>query len=623
MSQEIEAKLTIKDDGSLVIQNFSNNVKRAMSDVEGTTTKAVSSFQKLKDSWALMSAGIASGMYIFSQIRSFVEPCITAFMEQEAATKKLEVAMKNFGDYTENSIKGLSDFASEMQNTTRFADETILGIMALLKSFGMNNEVMKETVKVAADLSEGLGIDLEAAARLLGKAFVGETGTLSRYGIVIDETIPKVERFDAVMKQLQERFGGQAQASLETTTGKWQWFKNQLGEIAEHIGGTLLGAVVGLTNAVQNQGEKLGKYRVDYMAFGDTLVEIKVPIENVKDAVEAEAEQWAIVTQALKNYVPPSDKVIEANRKIMDSIELLNAQIQAVRMTEVDKKLLQLKVEEQAALTKAEQEGIDKRLVLKEYAKKRELILEEDKWKTILATSLSEGERLHQQEVYLNDQIVEAKKTGYEKTVESYASMINDETRMNEEFLQSQIQFVNEELREIERLHNSDLAMSAEANSKATALFKERWDVERDVLTTIQEFKKNTFQLERDAVDQHYQQLLKYAKEHGMNLKAIYEAWEIEKQKIRERELLEIGNFWDGVKVWLDRNERDQQTWAKSSYAIMEGIFGKSGAFSNLVSGFFQDVFHGHLKSAEDYFNAFKESLIKIFSDAIAQTESA
>ncbi len=55
-------------------------------------------------------------------------------------------------------------------------------------------------------------LPLNVQADLLGKAYAGNTSALGRYGIVVDETIPKAEKFEAVLRQLEARFGGAAQA---------------------------------------------------------------------------------------------------------------------------------------------------------------------------------------------------------------------------------------------------------------------------------------------------------------------------------------------------------------------------------------------------------------------------
>jgi ABC-type transporter Mla subunit MlaD len=153
---------------------------------------------------------------------------------------RLNVALKNQGENVGSASKDLQKFANELQKTTTISDEAALNVMGLLTSFGLTGEKLKSTTKAAADLSKGLGIDLNSAAMLLAKSYAGNTDALSRYGIKIDEAIPKGQKFAAVMEQVNSRFGGAAQAALNTTSGRIENMGNRIDDLKEKIGGQLL-----------------------------------------------------------------------------------------------------------------------------------------------------------------------------------------------------------------------------------------------------------------------------------------------------------------------------------------------------------------------------------------------
>lgn len=173
-------------------------------------------------------------------------------MAQETAVNKLNVSMKNNGSYTLAASKDLQGFANELQRTTTIGDETALEMMSLLGTFGLTGEKLKEATMAAADLSKGLGIDLNSAALLVGKSFVGETSSLSRYGITIDEGIPKTQKFTAVMEQLNQRFGGAAAAEMNTTAGRIANLKNAFSDVKEELGFALLPAFEKLVGFVRD-----------------------------------------------------------------------------------------------------------------------------------------------------------------------------------------------------------------------------------------------------------------------------------------------------------------------------------------------------------------------------------
>ena len=90
-------------------------------------------------------------------------------------------------------------------------------------------------------------------------------------------------------------------------------------------------------------------------------------------------------------------------------------------------------------------------------------------------------------------------------------------------------------------------------------------------------------------------------------------------QRIMEERILMHGSFWDGVQVQMNRNLRDQITWAQQGAAIWNGVFGRGGALEGTLNVFFGDLFTGKLKSAKEYFAMFCNELISLFAKACAQ----
>ena len=90
---------------------------------------------------------------------------------------------------------------------------------ALVASFTKNVEEIKAATQAALDLSAATGQDLNSAFLLLARAAAGETSMLSRYGITLDESIPKSEKFAAAVEKINEQFGGQAAAQAQTFSG--------------------------------------------------------------------------------------------------------------------------------------------------------------------------------------------------------------------------------------------------------------------------------------------------------------------------------------------------------------------------------------------------------------------
>jgi hypothetical protein len=147
----------------------------------------------------------------------------------------------------ENSIKGSSStfadnggelvkLAEDIQQVTAADADAIIGAESLLVQFGLTEDQVKTLTPLIVDLSRKLGIDLETAAKTVGKAVDGNAGALKRYGIDVDEAALKADGFTAVLGTLQQQVGGFARAEGETFSGQIERLKNNLGDIAESVG---------------------------------------------------------------------------------------------------------------------------------------------------------------------------------------------------------------------------------------------------------------------------------------------------------------------------------------------------------------------------------------------------
>jgi len=225
---------------SLDDKTFKASLNQAQVRTRTAVTKMQRSISNLKRHWLGVSAAIAAVVIPTKRM-------VDAFMVQEAAENKLAVAMKNYGDYTTKAHKTMLNFAAGLQKVTAYGDEVTIAMMANLKTYGMNTEELKKATEATMDLAAAKGIDLRTASELVGKAFVGETGTLSRYGIVLEKGIERSDKFAAVLELINERFGGTARAEMETYGGRLKRMSNYWGDIQEQIG---KGLVMALESAV-------------------------------------------------------------------------------------------------------------------------------------------------------------------------------------------------------------------------------------------------------------------------------------------------------------------------------------------------------------------------------------
>ena len=129
-----------------------------------------------------------------------LEAAVEASAEAESADIRLATALKSVGDSSAESLKSLQDQASAFQQLTGVSDEAIKIGQSLLISMGhLRGEGLEKATQAALDLSVKTG-SVESAFDLLAKAAAGNTTMLGRYGIVLDENLPKAEKFEAAVR---------------------------------------------------------------------------------------------------------------------------------------------------------------------------------------------------------------------------------------------------------------------------------------------------------------------------------------------------------------------------------------------------------------------------------------
>lgn len=193
-------------------------------------------------------------------ISAFAVKSVQAYSESEDAINNFEAALRANGDEVEKTSKRFQKFASDMESLTIFDDEQILNTLTYGRNLGIATDKLQDAGKAAAGLAAKYKIDLQSAMQLVGKAAAGNTGTLSRYGIILDDTLSKEEKFNALLKIGVANFS-LAEAQTKTLQGRVKQLSNAWGNLQEAIGGVILqiinvkGGAVDATNAIQKLTE--------------------------------------------------------------------------------------------------------------------------------------------------------------------------------------------------------------------------------------------------------------------------------------------------------------------------------------------------------------------------------
>jgi len=223
-------------EGAKVYESAANSIKSS----SGVATKSVDAVSKSFRNLLALAGATLSMKYI-----------IGVALEQEKSYTRLAAALDLVGDKTENNMRILTNHASELQKVTIYGDEELMNQTAYLKNLGIHTTLLNKTTDAAVGLAAKYRVDLSTAAMLLGRASLGQTTMLTRYGIILEDSLGPQEKFNAVLK-----LGADAMeiAYNEATTGSGilKQLKNIIGDTAETIGEMFLPSILKSASALRD-----------------------------------------------------------------------------------------------------------------------------------------------------------------------------------------------------------------------------------------------------------------------------------------------------------------------------------------------------------------------------------
>jgi hypothetical protein len=224
---------------------------------------------------------------------------VDAALEAEKAQTRLDSAFKA----TTASAK---ERAASMERVNVVSQQAALDDEALMDTLGRLTRVTGSTTKaqegmaVAANLARGRGIELEAATKIVEKAYLGNVGALKRIGI----EIPKVTTAQDALKEsgkkatveqmkaakaaddtatrqsaiaaLQKQYAGAAEAYGKTAAGASDRFKVAVENLQESLGNKLLPALAKVAGGAATFIEKFSKAK-------GLEAKVKVVLETGRD----------------------------------------------------------------------------------------------------------------------------------------------------------------------------------------------------------------------------------------------------------------------------------------------------------------------------------------------------
>jgi hypothetical protein len=273
-------------------ESLNKKMEEGSEETEASLISLNQGLELVQKGFSLLSAAIEFPIAQFSSLLAVSTDLVREYDVQAQAEVRLASALTASGDAAEGTAESLIEYASALQQTTRFGDEAIVATEAVVASFVRGDVNIQRATKAALDLSSAFGIDLQSAALKVATAV--ETGELAigRMKVKLTESKDPADRLNTALTAIESRFGGLSEKLANVGAGPLDQLQNAISDFRETI------------------GELISK-TPEFLAFIDTSKEM---LANLQAFAQANA----------------GDLIIAFGRAFKTSFEIANVSIQAM-----------------------------------------------------------------------------------------------------------------------------------------------------------------------------------------------------------------------------------------------------------------------------------------------------
>lgn len=155
----------------------------------------------------------------------------------EDSVNGLSIAFGLSGITSKQATEDFLNFAQSLQETTKFGDDAVIATGSLIQSLAnLPTDQLQRATKAALDLSTSLRIDLDSAARLVGKAAEGNVASFKKFGIEVRKGKTDAETFANALDALEKKFGGSSEKAINSFAGANARLNNAFDDLLKNIG---------------------------------------------------------------------------------------------------------------------------------------------------------------------------------------------------------------------------------------------------------------------------------------------------------------------------------------------------------------------------------------------------
>jgi len=218
---------------------------------------------------------------------------VKAAIEDEAAQLRLANALKNVTGATQAQISAVEEQILKTSLATGVADDELRPALQRLATATGSVTKSQDLLNLALDISAATGKSVETVSNALGKAYEGNTSSLSRLGVGLSAAEIKTLGLEGTVKQLAETFGGAATVQANTFEGQIQRLKVGFDEAKESVGAALLPTL-----------QRLLDYFINTVI--PKFIEFKdAALKPVTDAIARNKDSLTTLYNFIKDFVVP------------------------------------------------------------------------------------------------------------------------------------------------------------------------------------------------------------------------------------------------------------------------------------------------------------------------------
>ncbi|WP_029289139.1 hypothetical protein [Cellulomonas sp. HZM] len=205
--------------------------------------KTSSKMSKLKAAGAIGLAGLAAGAIKFGK------DSVDAFADAQASQTRLEDAYRKYPALADTQISKLRELNSALQQKTGYDDDDTAAAQAALAQYKLSGDQIARLTPLLQDYAAKTGRDLPAAAKVVGKAMLGQGKALKDVGVNFTDTKSLAGNFSQVMIELNDKVGGFAENGVDQAAKKSKILAANFGDLQETVGSKLQPALTKVTEA--------------------------------------------------------------------------------------------------------------------------------------------------------------------------------------------------------------------------------------------------------------------------------------------------------------------------------------------------------------------------------------